>query len=44
MSIYAIPPQALELEITESVLLDDHDQVAEELDSLRAARRDVVPG
>jgi diguanylate cyclase (GGDEF)-like protein len=35
MSIYAIPPQALELEITESVLLDDHVHVAEELDSLR---------
>lgn len=36
MSIYGIPPQALELEITESVLLDDHHQVAEELASLRA--------
>jgi len=36
MSIYGIPPQALELEITESVLLDDHHQVAEELNSLRA--------
>ena len=36
MSIYSIPPQALELEITESVLLDDHHQVAEELGSLRA--------
>jgi diguanylate cyclase (GGDEF)-like protein len=36
MSIYGIPPQALELEITESVLLDDHHQVAEELSSLRA--------
>ena len=35
MSIYAIPPHALELEITESVLLDDHVHVAEELDSLR---------
>jgi diguanylate cyclase (GGDEF)-like protein len=36
MSMYGIPPQALELEITESVLLDDHHQVAEELKSLRA--------
>jgi diguanylate cyclase (GGDEF)-like protein len=36
MSMYGIPPQALELEITESVLLDDHHQVAEELNSLRA--------
>jgi EAL domain-containing protein (putative c-di-GMP-specific phosphodiesterase class I) len=36
MSIYRIPPRALELEITESVLLDDHLQVAEELASLRA--------
>ena len=36
MSAYRIPPQALELEITESVLLDDHHQVAEELNSLRA--------
>ena len=37
MSAYGIPPQALEFEITESVLLDDHHQVAEELNSLRAA-------
>ena len=36
MSTFGIPPQALELEITESVLLDDHSQVAEELSSLRA--------
>jgi len=36
MSTYGIPPHALELEITESVLLDDHNQVAEELNSLRA--------
>jgi diguanylate cyclase (GGDEF)-like protein len=36
MSIYGIPPEALELEITESVLLDDHHQVADELSSLRA--------
>jgi diguanylate cyclase (GGDEF)-like protein len=36
MSIYGVPPRALELEITESVLLDDHHQVAEELGSLRA--------
>jgi diguanylate cyclase (GGDEF)-like protein len=36
MSTYGVPPEALELEITESVLLDDHQQVAEELDSLRA--------
>jgi diguanylate cyclase (GGDEF)-like protein len=35
MSAYGIPPNALELEITESVLLDDHHQVAEELKSLR---------
>jgi EAL domain-containing protein (putative c-di-GMP-specific phosphodiesterase class I) len=35
MATYGIPPQALELEITESVLLDDHHQVAEELNSLR---------
>lgn len=37
MSQYSIPRQALELEITESVLLDDHSQVAEEMASLRAA-------
>ena len=36
MSIHGIPPQALELEITESVLLDDHLQLAEELTNLRA--------
>ena len=36
MATYGIPPHALELEITESVLLDDHHQVAEELRSLRA--------
>lgn len=36
MSVYGIPPHALELEITESVLLDDHQHVAEELNSLRA--------
>lgn len=36
MATYHIPPEALELEITESVLLDDHQQVAEELSSLRA--------
>jgi diguanylate cyclase (GGDEF)-like protein len=36
MSTYGVPPEALELEITESVLLDDHHQVAEELDRLRA--------
>jgi diguanylate cyclase (GGDEF)-like protein len=36
MSTYGVPPEALELEITESVLLDDHSQVAEELSSLRA--------
>jgi diguanylate cyclase len=33
---YGVPPQAIELEVTESVLLDDHEQVAEELSSLRA--------
>jgi diguanylate cyclase len=37
MLTYGVPPEALELEITESVLLDDHHQVAEELDSLRAS-------
>lgn len=37
MSQYRIGPHALELEITEGVLLDDHAQVAEELNSLRAA-------
>ena len=36
MARYGVPAQALELEITESVLLDDHQQVAEELNSLRA--------
>jgi diguanylate cyclase len=36
MSSYDIAPKKLELEITESVLLDDHHQVAEELASLRA--------
>jgi diguanylate cyclase (GGDEF)-like protein len=36
MSIYGVPAHALKLEITESVLLDDHHQVAEELDRLRA--------
>ena len=36
ISIYGIPPHALELEITERVLLSDQDQVAEELASLRA--------
>ncbi len=36
MATYRIPSHALELEITESVLLDDHEQVAEELASLRA--------
>lgn len=37
MSTYRIPAKALELEITESVLMDDHHQVAEELSRLRAA-------
>ena len=36
MAQYNVPPHALELEITESVLLDDHHNVAEELNSLRA--------
>jgi len=36
MTTYGIPPHALELEITERVLLDDHDHVAEELRQLRA--------
>jgi len=35
MESYQIPSEALELEITESVLLDDHDHVADELNSLR---------
>ena len=34
---YELPPHALELEITESVLLDDQHEVGEELTSLRAA-------
>ena len=37
MSAYAIPPHALEVEITESVLLDDHHEIASELNNLRAA-------
>ena len=37
MATYRIPPHALELEITESVLMDDHHQVGEELNNLRAA-------
>jgi diguanylate cyclase (GGDEF)-like protein len=37
MSTYRIPAQALELEITERVLLDDHPELAEELATLRAA-------
>jgi EAL domain-containing protein (putative c-di-GMP-specific phosphodiesterase class I) len=37
MSECRIPPHALEFEITESVLLDDHHQVVEELNNLRAA-------
>jgi diguanylate cyclase (GGDEF)-like protein len=37
MAKYRVPSHALELEITESVLLDDHSQVAEELGNLRAA-------
>jgi EAL domain-containing protein (putative c-di-GMP-specific phosphodiesterase class I) len=36
LTTYRVPAQAIELEITESVLLDDHQQVAEELASLRA--------
>jgi diguanylate cyclase (GGDEF)-like protein len=36
MARYRIPPHALELEITERVLLDDHPQVGEELAALRA--------
>jgi diguanylate cyclase (GGDEF)-like protein len=36
MTIYGVPPQALELEITERVLLADQDQVADELEKLRA--------
>ncbi len=37
MAKYGLPSNALELEITEGVLLDDHIQVAEELAGLRAA-------
>jgi diguanylate cyclase (GGDEF)-like protein len=37
MASYGVPSHALELEITESVLLDDHQEVTEELNSLRAA-------
>jgi diguanylate cyclase (GGDEF)-like protein len=37
MAFYGIPSHALELEITESVLLDDQEEVTEELRSLRAA-------
>ena len=37
MAFHGIPSHALELEITESVLLDDHQEVSEELNSLRAA-------
>ena len=37
MAAYAIPPHALEIEITESVLLDDHHEIASELNNLRAA-------
>jgi len=36
MDQYGVPAHALELEITESVLLDDHTHVAEELANLRA--------
>jgi diguanylate cyclase len=36
MALHGVPPHALEIEITESVLLDDHEQVAAELSSLRA--------
>jgi EAL domain-containing protein (putative c-di-GMP-specific phosphodiesterase class I) len=36
MSAYRVPAIALELEITESVLLDDHNEVVEELNNLRA--------
>ena len=37
MSTYRIPPHALKLEITESVLMDDHHEVGQELNNLRAA-------
>jgi diguanylate cyclase (GGDEF)-like protein len=36
MSIHRVPAEALELEITENVLLDDHHEVGEELSRLRA--------
>lgn len=32
---YGVPPDALALEITESVLLDDHDRLVEELDRIK---------
>jgi diguanylate cyclase (GGDEF)-like protein len=35
MSAYGVPPQALELEITEGVLLEDHERVAGEFAKLR---------
>jgi diguanylate cyclase (GGDEF)-like protein len=37
MAVHRIPPHALEMEITEGVLLDDQSQVADELNSLREA-------
>jgi diguanylate cyclase (GGDEF)-like protein len=37
MATYRIPPHALKLEITESVLMDDHHEVGQELNNLRAA-------
>lgn len=36
MARYDIPPNVLELEITEGVLMDDHNRLAAELDNLRA--------
>jgi diguanylate cyclase (GGDEF)-like protein len=36
MAAHGVPPEALELELTESVLLDDHQQVADEMGALRA--------
>ena len=35
MALYGIPPHALELEVTERVLLDDHKDVVDELSSQR---------
>jgi len=38
LAAHGVPPERLELEITESVLLDDHPEVADELARLRALK------